>query len=386
MPEVIKTSIIEMIVYPVALAEIHTLGDRVKALTINGPSDTEGALAVKEARKECRSFRTRIEAKRVELKAESLAYGRKVDEVAKTLQAALEPFEQHLIGQEKAVEAELERIARAKEDALYEVRLKQWVEAGGGKTDRAYLLQFGQARFEEIIADVAEQTRQRKEAEAKAIEDAERNRIEAARIKAEREQLEADQRAAKAEQDRLLAESRAKAATLKARQRAFAAVQVFPEDDYLESLTDDVFQHNLRAATEVFDREQQLAKDRQKKLDDQQAAIDAETRRQHEAEETKARVEQLARDMKEAAEKARIETEQRIAREAEIAEQTRLAEVARQAKEESLRPTREKLNVFASALLSLQRPQLDVATERRVLSIVNNAAQAIRKIAAELGE
>ena len=84
-------------------------------LTINGLDDHEGYEKVKEARLFVKAERVNVEKKRVELKAESLEYGRLVDAEAKRITTAILEVENHLIAEQKKVDDEVARIKFEKE-------------------------------------------------------------------------------------------------------------------------------------------------------------------------------------------------------------------------------------------------------------------------------
>ena len=115
-----------------------------------------------------------------------------------------------------------------------------------------------------------------------------------------------------------------------------------------------------------------------------EAAELAEQQRIAEEQAERERQEALRIAREEAAEQARIETEARIKREAEVREQQRLAEEALAAKQAALRPARDKLAAFSSAIGQVQQPQISVEVDRRILTLINNLQKAIQKIADEL--
>jgi DNA repair exonuclease SbcCD ATPase subunit len=84
-------------------------------LQIHGINDKDGYEVVRRAIATARDLRLTIEAKRKELKQVSLDYGRMVDDIAKDLQAEIEPVEQALRKEKEKVDNELERIRAEKE-------------------------------------------------------------------------------------------------------------------------------------------------------------------------------------------------------------------------------------------------------------------------------
>ncbi len=86
-------------------------------LTINGLEDKKGYQQVADALRFVVSRRTNIEAKRKELKADSLKFGRAVDAKAAEITRLLEPIEDHLRKQKETVDNEKKRIEQEKEAA-----------------------------------------------------------------------------------------------------------------------------------------------------------------------------------------------------------------------------------------------------------------------------
>lgn len=101
--------------YDVAEAAVEQYKEKFLPLKINGIEDKEGYAEVAQALKLMVKRRNEIEAKRKELKEDSLKYGRAVDSEAKRLTALLAPIEEHLKAEKQRVDDELERIAKQAE-------------------------------------------------------------------------------------------------------------------------------------------------------------------------------------------------------------------------------------------------------------------------------
>lgn len=101
--------------YNLTDAKISKLRESFMPLKIDGIADKEGYLAVHEARMEVKRIRVAVEKKRVDLKADALEYGRRVDAEAKRITALLEPIEKHLESEEARIDQERERIKREAE-------------------------------------------------------------------------------------------------------------------------------------------------------------------------------------------------------------------------------------------------------------------------------
>jgi chemotaxis protein histidine kinase CheA len=173
-------------------------------------------------------MRGKIEARRKELKADSLEYGRRVDAVAKDLTALVESLEEPLQLQKDAVDAEKERIKReaaeAKQRAIEE-EARQKLEAERQENERKAAIE--RAELELQKAQLAEQR-----AQAEAAQRAERDRLNAERAKLEAEKLETE-RAAKAERERALALQREEQAALDAARKEAERLAALARDEEL---------------------------------------------------------------------------------------------------------------------------------------------------------
>lgn len=326
---------------------IANMATEYGSLRINGVHDKKGFAAVNTARLVCVKARGVLKKEHAERKEVALRVCQTLDAAKRDLTAKIEAIESRLEAEIQAVEDEKARIEKSKQDELHTIRKGLWESAGGPPTDRAYLLSHSKEVFESLLADVAEKTRLRKQREAEeataaaerkrlADEQEEANRKERARLQAEREEFQRQQAEAETERKRL------------------------------QAIEDEA-----------------RAKER-RELEAQQAALKAEQDRLAKIEADRLEVERLERVKAEAAEQARIETEQRLAHEAAAKEQTRLAEEAAKAKAEKLRPTKDKLTVFADRLLKMETPDLDAETEKALYVIINTAVAAVRKLAKEL--
>jgi len=136
----------------------------------------------------CVGTRTGIEEKRVELKAPSIVFGRKVDAVAKEYTALITPVEEELVAKRKVVDDEKARVRAEKEarEKAERERIEREEREAREKVER-----------ERREAEQAEIARQKAEIEAERAKIAkEREEIEA-RAKAEREAREAEERKAR---------------------------------------------------------------------------------------------------------------------------------------------------------------------------------------------
>ena len=159
-------------------------------------TSTAGMKDAKDARKILKDLRIQVDKAREEEKAESLAYGRKVDTEAKRITSIIEPIEKHIDAQIKVEEDRKEAEKQARIEAERE-RLRLLAEQKLAEEKRIQ---------EEALAE------QRRLAEIEAKKQAE----EAAKLKAERDALEAEKRKLEEEklkiqreQERIEAEKRA---------------------------------------------------------------------------------------------------------------------------------------------------------------------------------
>jgi hypothetical protein len=185
-----------LVTYHVSEAQIADFAAKCVDLTTDTP---EGYEQVRLAIASLRDTRTSIEKRRVELKADALAYGRLVDSEAKRYTTLLLAIEEPLKVKKAVVDDEKARIK--------------------AEADRVKL----EALEAEIRAN-----RERQEAEQRAAREADEARLreERAKLDAERAVLEAERRQAaeaqRVEQERAKAEREAHEATVRAEQATLA--------------------------------------------------------------------------------------------------------------------------------------------------------------------
>lgn len=186
-----------------ALAELRT---QYQGLTIMGTGDKDGYKAVQQGLSHVKKIRTSVEARRKELKAPALEFGRAIDKEAKRITAALMPLEWHLRSQKEAIDEAIEAERRAVELS----RIQALQENGYNVIGSFFVLGPFSIPTDGIAAMDEEQfqihlergkqelIRQQAEAQAKAereaAERAERDRLAAEA--AQRAQAEADARKA----------------------------------------------------------------------------------------------------------------------------------------------------------------------------------------------
>jgi hypothetical protein len=134
----LKNAVVSFNITNEALKQISDTHMAVKVADCN---DKEGYALVKNSLSLVRKKRVEVENIRKDIKADSLAYGRKVDAEAKRITALLSPVESHLKVQKKIVDDEVERLKQIeieKEQKRIENRCLELVEAGATCNGRDY--------------------------------------------------------------------------------------------------------------------------------------------------------------------------------------------------------------------------------------------------------
>lgn len=306
---------------------IAELAEKYLPLKINGLDDKKGLAAVHEARMIVKNFRVAIEKKRVELKADALAYGKAVDAESNRLKEKIAPIEWHLDREESAITDERLRLKQEEEEAK-RVALQKRLDAlaAVGWVGNPLVIQFlTEPNYHKMLAD-------------------------ATAAHAERLRLEVEA----AEQKRLAEE-----AATKERAEQEAA---------------------LAAERKKLDEERARQAEAQRKIDEENARLRAEREKQEAAERERQRLADLEKAKAEAAEQARVETERRIAVEAAQKKAEEEAAEAARVKAEAERPYREKLNALAGNVESLR------LTAGPATKAVNKALEACAKKIRQIAE
>lgn len=310
-----------LVTYSVTEAEIARTREACASLTCDTPAGYE---AVRVAIGNLRSTRTAIEKRRVELKADALAFGRLVDTEAKRFTDLLLAIENPLKTKKAVIDDEADHVKRAKEAAALK-----------------------------IVQDEIDRHNAEKAAAEKAIRDAEEARLAAEReaLRLERARLASEQAkidaGRKAEEDRAAAARKIEQARIDAERTA--------------QRLEDERRRREREAEEKASRDRIAAE--QAKVDSERRAVEVERQkaeriefeRQAKIQAAKDAAEQLARDV---LEKAR--------RDAELA---------------ALAPDLEKIATFVMAIRSLQAPKLK---SKRLAERVAAAMGALGHVADDL--
>ncbi len=355
-----QTTLIKpLVIHTKALIVAQTAG--VTDLKINGIDDKAGLEVVYRKRLDLAKIKSAIEKEREAQKKYWLEGGRAVDAEAKELQSILAPALEHLISQETAIVNEKARIAKIKEDEKRDARVKRLTELGWTQElepySDDYLRSWTESDFELICARIVTRVADKKLAdEARAKQEAEA-KAEAERMRAEREALDKQRKEQEAEAARLQKIQDDIAEKQKESQRTERLARLtasgWNDKDFPMVLTSDRDGVLVKSSEEAFS----------KLLED-----------------IKERIAQRQRDKDAAAEEARVETEQRIAREAQEKAEREQAERDELARQEALKPDRDKLLAVADAVSSTQFPEVSEAMSDKVLQINRVLVAAAREI------
>jgi chromosome segregation ATPase len=199
-PAAQHAEVIALVRYHVTPADIAKTTAEYGALSADTPAGYE---EVRKAIGYCRTTRVAVEARRKQLKASSLEFGRRVDKAAKDLVALIEPIEASLQAKKDAVDAEKERVKREAAEAERraaeeKVRLEREAEEARLRAER---------EVEE--ARIAEQRAQLEREQAALAE--QKRQLDAQRAETERLQRELAEAKTKAEHDEAVRQAKIQA-------------------------------------------------------------------------------------------------------------------------------------------------------------------------------
>lgn len=292
------TFAIQPITFEIAKEALEQMVAESSALTVAGVDDKQGIAAVRESRLEYKRIRVNVEARRKELKADALEYGRQVDGMAKALTSIIEPEEKRLQHEEDIVKREQERIAREAEEkrqAMVRQRLAD-LQACGKAYLESDIGSLSDEEFAELLAS-EQADKKRRDAEAARLETErkaaeEKQRVEAERLKQEREEFERQQKAAQERTGRM----RARILLL----ANLGFVHIFTDDE-LADMTPEQWETTLGDARQKK-QDRDIAAAEAKRVEDERIACEN-------ARLEKQRLEQEAERRKQEAERRRIEAE-----------------------------------------------------------------------------
>lgn len=317
----------DLVVYSVTAAEIEAKRAEYAALSCD---TSKGYEEVRLAIASVREARVAVEKRRVELKADALAYGRLVDSRAKELTSLLVEIEEPLKAKKQAVDDEKARVRAEAEAAKLaaieaEIRAKREQEESQLRAAREVeekRLAEERAALEAERAKLAES-----QAALEAARKAEADRIEAA-ARAERERVEAER---VAEEARLAEARRAEEERQRAERERIAAERAAEEAKLAEARRAE--EERLAAERENLAAERRAEEERQLAA---RLAIEAERR--------------AVAAEREAQERAELERQAKARAEQEAAERER--------REAELRPDLDKVAAFAKKIRALKAPVL----------------------------
>lgn len=325
--EVVSTGL-QPITYPVTDVAIALKRQQYAALKADTPSGYE---SVRVAIGDCRKARVAIEARRKELKADSLEFGRRVDQQARALTEML---------------AEIEAPLQLQKDAVDEAKEQARLAAE-------------QAERERVEAEIRAK-REAEEAEAKRLRDIEDARLasEAERLRIEREVFERE----KAEREAVETRAREAREAEEAKQRAENERAMQAERD------------RLRAEQEKLAAKRKAEEQRQ---NEERAKIEAERRKVEEARLSTERAEadRQARIRAEEEAKAKAERDRIFAEETKRHEERRAAEHA--AELQALKSDAAKIIDLAESIEGLVIPKVKAAASKRLIERTRESLMAI---------
>lgn len=193
MPEIDSIITTELQKFDVPAEAIASMKEEYLPLIINGLEDKEGFDKVHEARMKVKGIRINVEKRRVELKEDSLKYGRAVDAEAKRITALLSPIEAHLEAEEKRITEEKERIKeeeKRKEREKMEDRVRK-LAAYNSRIFTPLLEKMTDEEFEKELA-IAKENFEKEQARLAKIE--EEKKAEAERIRKQAEEQETERK------------------------------------------------------------------------------------------------------------------------------------------------------------------------------------------------
>lgn len=312
-------------------AAIAKMKKEYMRLTIAGLDDREGYKAVHEARMDVKSKRVEVDKLRKDLNADALAYQRAVNGEAKRITELLTPIEEHLTSEEKKIDDEKARLkaeAERKEQEKLQGRVAKLVGLGCHFDGEKYVLGASKA----TVTDIKQ-----------ASDETFNNFLNAVQAEADQiaKQKAEEEAARKAEEERLAAE-RAQLEKQRKEQEAKEA--------------------ELRRQQEEIERKKREAEEAERKAKEEKERAEREEQERKDAE---ARAKKLAEEV------ARQEEEARLKKEA--------ADKAEAARQEALRPDKDKLLSFGNTLGTLTIPEVKTTEGKELADWIKAELVRIQK-------
>jgi len=203
--------------FNVFLKDIEASEKKAQSIEVTDISQVKEMQEAREFRLELKDIRVKADKKRVELKAESLKYGKAVQTIYNFIESKIKPLEKHLELQEKFIEIKQEK----EEMELREKRNKivdDYLDFYNGTYDFGIM---AQTDFDNLIKDLKEKKKVFLEMEQFKKEKAEREKKQAEeenkRIQAENEKLKEENKKIALEKEKAEKAKAEAEATLKAK-------------------------------------------------------------------------------------------------------------------------------------------------------------------------
>lgn len=358
----------ELIEYNITDVAIQALDEKYQGM---GITDGKSYKAVVDGIGEIRAYRVQVEAKRKELKADALAFGRKVDGEAKRITELLVPIEYRLKSIKKveddrkaAIKAEKERIEQERVDSIQVKIIK--IISMGANLGNLNVDQLNTLISDIFDVDITSEEYQEYDIHAQQAKDDALEATKSALV--ERAKLDQEAAERKAEGERFFKMKVAQEAEAKRLKEIEAEIEAKRQAE-LQRLAE--IEAEIEAARQkVEDEKAQLEADKKAEQD----------RREQAVREDKIKEEAQAQAIRDAETKRVQEEKDKIALEK--------AEAEENARQRDLKPDKEKLLDFAGVLEDLELPKVKDGKAKAVITEAKEAltftAQTIREEVEEL--
>lgn len=320
-----ETQGLEVIAYSVTDAALAEMKQKYAGLKI---TDHAGYETVRLAIADCRGKRSDVEARRKELKAAALDYGRRVDGEAKRITAALMEVEEPLKAEKQRVDDEKARVKREKEEA----------EEARKAAILAKIFDI-QKRINSLFGLTATQLKEKF--------------LEAFEIEITEEEYQEFTQEARNNKDNVL---------------------TVLKDAMLEREAWEKEEAKQKAEAERLEEQRKKQEEAQRRLDEEKAKLEAEKWAQA-LKEREAEIERQAKERAEKELKEKLDREEKERKEKEEAEAREKERKAAQA------PDKEKILAWIRAVLAVQLPTLQA---KEAILIFTESTQAIARQLAHL--
>lgn len=352
--------------FQVTDAAIATLADKYSGLEI---TDAQSYKVITAGIHEMRTLRVSVEKKRKELKADALAYGRRVDSEAKRITELLLPIEDGLKAL-KQTEDDRKAVIKAEEKRVEQERIDaiqaKIVALSPETSDMSQLLKMSALAIQKAQEEL--------EAKEITIEEFQEFTPDAIKAKADKIKILQECYASRVQADAEAEQIKQLQAEQEAKKEAFRIEQERFENERLAKIeAQRIIDEKAREEQEA-ERNKILAE--QQKIEAQQKAIKEEIRRLEDERLERKRLEREKQAKIEADELARIEAEKQAQAQIEKEKQEKMkkekAEADEKARQETLRPDKEKLVTYFEAIVAainaIEPPEVKTA-EGKAISV-----------------